>query len=321
MKRRDILVTAAASVAVPAWAQQTGFPNRLLRIICATVPGSGPDVATRRMATLLSDALKQPVIVDNKPGANGILAATELMKAPRDGYTLLIGGVGNALNDVIRPRAGPKIPDDLVPITDLTLSPLILLVNSNLPIRNAKEFIEYARSRPGALNYGSGGPGTLIQLTAERMKLALGFQMTEVPYKSLGADISDLLAGHVQVGFSVWSLIEGHVKSGKLRALAIANERRVAVPADLPTFAEAGLSDIAATGWNGMFAPAGTPPDVLRTLESAIIAAVKRPDYQDFFIKDGTEVGGKSSEQFAAFIKAEQTRYAQIIQRANIKLD
>lgn len=317
--QRRTLLAACGAAALPAWSQSQSFPAKPIRILCATVAGSGPDIATRRMAQILTETLKQPVIVENKPGANGIIAANELMKAPRDGYTLLNGNIGNALNDIVRPEQGPKIGQDLIPITDLTFAPLILLANASLPVRTASELLAYSKANPNTLNYGSGGPGTLVQLTAERLKLATGMQMKEVTYKSLGADIVDLIAGHVQVGFTVWSIIEGHVKSGKVRALAIAHNERMAVPADIPTFAEVGLTDITANGWNGMFAPAGTPADVITLLGRAIGAAVRRPDYREAFIKDGTEVGGKTPEQFAAFIRTEQERYREVIQKANIR--
>lgn len=319
--RREFLVGGAALAALPVLAQTGPYPNRPIRIIVATVPGSGPDIAVRRMATPLQERLKQTVIVENKAGGNGIIAAVELMKAPRDGYTLLNANIGNALNDLLRPGAGPKMFDDLVPITDLTLGPLMLLVNSSLPVTTAKEFLEYAKANPTKLNYGSGGPGSLIQLTGERLKLALGIDMKEVPYRSFGADIADLIAGHVQVGFSTWSLIEQHVKSGKMRALAIASARRAALTPDIPTFAEAGLTPITGTGWNGMFAPAGTPAEVVQTLGRAMSAVIATPEYRDFFTKDGGDVGGRTPEQFGAFIRAEQERYRQVIVRANIKVD
>jgi tripartite-type tricarboxylate transporter receptor subunit TctC len=211
--------------------------------------------------------------------------------------------------------------EDLIPVTDLTAGPLILLVNSSVPVRSAKEFIDYAKANPNALNYGSGGPGSLIQLTGERLKLATGIQMKEVPYKSFGADIVDLVAGHVQVGFTVWSSIEQHIKSGKVRALAIASDQRIPPAPDLPTFAEAGLTDITATGWNGIFASSGTPPEVVQFLGRSIAAAVQRQEYRDFFTRDGSQIGGKTPEQFAAFIRDEQARYRAVIQKAGIKLE
>jgi tripartite-type tricarboxylate transporter receptor subunit TctC len=319
LKRRELLLAGGAAAVLPAWAQ-SGYPNKPIRIIVATVPGSGPDIAVRKMAPTMSEILKQPVVVENKAGGNGIIAANEVMKAPHDGYTLLNANIGNALNDILRPQSGPKMHEDLLPITDLTAGALVLLVNSSLPVRTPQEFLAYAKANPNALNYGSGGPGSLIQLTGERLKIATGIQMKEVPYRSFGADIVDLVAGHVQVGFTPWSLIEAHIRSGKVRPIAIASEHRIPQAPELPTFAESGLTDIQATGWNGMFAPAGTPPEVIQILSKAIIASVQKPEYVTFFTKDGGDVGGKTPEQFAAFIKGEQDRYRQVVIKANIKV-
>jgi tripartite-type tricarboxylate transporter receptor subunit TctC len=320
LNRRELLLATGAAAVLPAWAQG-GYPNKPIRIIVATVPGSGPDIAVRKMAQPLSEMLKQPVIVENKAGGNGIIAANEVMKAPHDGYTLLNANIGNALNDILRPQSGPKMHEDLIPVTDLTAGALVLLVNTSLPVRNAQEFLAYAKANPSALNYGSGGPGSLIQLTGERLKIATGIQMKEVPYRSFGADIVDLVAGHVQVGFTPWSLIESQIKAGKVRPIAIASEHRIPQAPELPTFAEAGLTDIQATGWNGIFAPAGTPPEVIAVLAKAIIACVQQPEYVTFFTKDGGDVGGKTPEQFSAFIKGEQERYRQVVVKANIKVD
>ena len=320
-RRELLLLLGAAGPASLARAQTGPYPNRPIRIIVATIPGSGPDIAVRKMTPLLAETIRQPFVVDNKPGGNGIIATVELMKSPRDGYTLLNANIGNALNDILRPGSGPRMFEDLIPVTDLTAGALMLLVNSELPVRTAKELIDYAKAKPGALNYGSGGPGSLIQLTGERVKLAAGIDIREVPYRSFGADIVDLVAGHVQVGFTPWSLIEQHVRSGKVRALAIASERRSPVTPEIPTFSEAGIGAITATGWNGIFAPAGTPPEIVQMLSRAMAAAAQRPEYRDFFTKDGGEVGGKTPEQFAAFIRGEQERYRQVVTAANIKVE
>jgi tripartite-type tricarboxylate transporter receptor subunit TctC len=309
----------ACSLSPWSWAQST-YPVKPIRILVATVAGSGPDIAVRKMAPLLSELARQPVVVENRPGANGMIAVNEVLKAPRDGYTLLNANIGNALNDLLRPQTGGRMFEDLLPITDLTAGPLVLLVHRSVPVQTAAEFLAYAKSHPGQLNFGSGGPGSLIQLTGERLKWVNGLDIKEVPYKSFGADIVDLVAGHIQVGFSVWSLIEPHVRAGKIRALAIASHQRSIPAADIPTFAEAGLGDISATGWNGMFAPAGTPADILQWLGKSMQIAVQRPEFKDFFVKDGSEIGGKSLEQFGAFIRSEQDRYRQVIQRANIKV-
>jgi tripartite-type tricarboxylate transporter receptor subunit TctC len=320
IQRRELLAALGASAVLPAWSQ-AAYPNKPIRIVVATVAGSGPDIAVRRMATYLTEIVKQPVVVDNRPGGNGVIAAQEVLKAPKDGYTLLNTNIGSALNDILRPGTGPRLIDDLVPVTDVTYGALVMLVNSSLPIRNAREFLDYAKANPDKLNYGSGGPGSLIQLTGERLKIANGIEMKEVPYKSLGADIADLIAGHVQVGFTVWSVAEQHVKSGKVRAIAVASDKRMAIAPDLPTMAEAGLTPITATGWNGIFAAAGTPPEIIQAIARAMSAAVARPDFREFFLKDGSDIGGKTPEQFASFIRAEQDRYKQVIVKANIKVE
>jgi len=322
LTRRELLLLLGAAGAAPLARAQAGpYPSRPIRIIVATIPGSGPDIAVRKMTPLLAETIRQPFVVDNKPGGNGIIATVELMKSPHDGYTLLNANIGNALNDILRPGSGPRMFEDLLPVTDLTAGALMLLVNNELPVRTAKELVDYAKARPGVLNYGSGGPGSLIQLTGERVKLAAGIDICEVPYRSFGADIVDLVAGHVQVGFTPWSLIEQHVRSGKVRALAVASERRSPVTPDIPTFAEAGIGAITATGWNGIFAPAGTPAEIVQMLSRTMAAAVQRPEYRDFFTKDGGEVGGKTPDQFAAFIRGEQERYRQVVTAANIKVE
>ncbi|MDB6000633.1 MAG: carnitinyl-CoA dehydratase [Rhizobacter sp.] len=325
MNRRWLLRSAGAGLALgalPLARAQAPFPtSKPIRIVVATVPGSGPDVAVRQMANPLSEMLKQTVVVDNRPGANGILAANEVARAPRDGYTLLNANIGNVLNDLLRPQAGGRIGEDLLPLTDLTAGSLMLLVNPSVPARSVKELLELARANPKMLSYASGGPGCLIQLTGERVKLAANINMTEVPYKSFGADLTDLLAGHIQVGFSVWGIAGQYVRTGKLRALAVASHQRMPVASDIPTFTEEGLTGITATGWNGMFLPVGTPKDIVDKLSSAIIAAVSTPGFQQFFLKDGIEIGGKTPAQFAAFIQEEKTHYGQVIQAANIKVE
>ena len=173
LTRRELLLLLGAAGAVPLARAQTGpYPSRPIRIIVATIPGSGPDIAVRKMTPLLAETIRQPFVVDNKPGGNGIIATVELMKSPHDGYTLLNANIGNALNDILRPGSGPRMFEDLLPVTDLTAGALMLLVNNELPVRTAKELVDYAKARPGVLNYGSGGPGSLIQLTGERRSLA-----------------------------------------------------------------------------------------------------------------------------------------------------
>jgi len=319
LSRRSVMAGALSAAAWPL-ARAQAFPSRPIRIVLGTVPGSGPDVATRNLAAQLTDVLKQQVIVDNKPGANGMLAAQEVARAPRDGYTLFNANIGNMLNDLLRPDNTVRLGQELIPVSDLTAGSLILLVHPEVPARDLKELIELARSRPGALNYGSGGPGSMTQITGERIKLAGRFDMTEVPYKSIGADLVDLMGGQLQVGFSVWSVVGPHVKAGKVRAIAVAGARRLPGAPDMPTLSEAGLPGLLATGWNGIFAPAGTPDEVVHTLQRAIAAAIARPEFQQYVQRDGSESGGRTPEEFAAFLRNERSQYERVIREARVKL-
>jgi tripartite-type tricarboxylate transporter receptor subunit TctC len=325
LNRRNLLIATGASLAAPHWtsAQTSGvpFPTKPIRIIGTSVVGSPADNAVRRITETLSQVLKQPVILDPKPGANGVIAAREVMNAPRDGHTILNANTSYAVNDVLRPGMGPRLLDELLPVTDLSQGPLVLLVHPSVPVTTARELIEYGKAKPDALNYGSGGPGSFLQLTGERVKIATGLQMREVPYKSPGADIADLVPGHIQVGFTVWAAAEQFVTTGRLRALAVASDKRIKVAPELPTFAEAGLTSITATAWTGMFAPAGTPRETVLLLNRAFAYAVTRPDYVEFWTKDGSDVGGKTPEQFAQFIRAEQAVYRQVVAAAKIKVD
>lgn len=318
-RRRAALALLLPALAPAARAQ--AFPSRPIRIVSTAAPGTGPDIAARQMAPLLSEILRQPVVVENKPGANGIVAASEVLKAPRDGYTLLGANISNILHDLLKPDVNLRFGQTWLPVTDLTAGPLVLVVHPSVAARSVKELVELGRANPKLLNYGSGGPGSLIQLTGERLKQAARFEMTEVPYKSLGADIADLLGGQLQVGFTVWGVAGQHIRSGRLRALAVASSQRIPLAADVPTLAEAGVPGIVATGWNGIFAPAGTPDEVVRALSQAIGTAVSRPAYQEFFQRDGSEIGGKPVEQFRTFLNTERTAWGRIIQDANIRLD
>ena len=321
VNRRDWLLATSSTLACGAWAQSAAFPSKPIRVVTSSVPGGPADVALRRIAPTVSELLKYPVIVDNRPGANGVIAAQEVMRAPHDGHTLLNATVSLTVNDAVRPSEGARIFQNLLPLTDLSQGPLVLLVNPSVPARNGRELVAYGKASPNALSYGSGGPASFLQITGERLKIETGLVMNEVPYRSPGADIIDLIAGHIQVGFTVWGACEQHVKTGKLRALAVAAGKRIPIAPELPTFSEAGLGSIVATAWTGLFAPSGIPPDVMGLLNRTFADAARRPDYVAFYTRDGSEVGGKTSEQFAQFLRLEQQHFREVIAKANIKVE
>ena len=308
---------AAFCAAAPA----QNFPGKPIRIIAPVVAGSAPDLRVRMVAPRLTEALGQPIVVDNRPGANGAIGAREAAKAAPDGYTLFNANINNALNDLLSPDPSCRLNQELVAVTDLALSPLIMVVHPSVRANSLKEFIELARSKPKALTYASGGTGSVIQLLAERIKAAGDIDVVEIPYKSLGADLPNLLAGHVNAGFSVLSTLGPHIRSGRLRALAIAGPRRLSALSDVPTMAEAGLPDMEATVWNGIFAPAGTPRQVILLLQENLAHALNQPENREQIIASGGEVGGRSPEEFAAFVRAEIAKWGKVIKDAGIKLE
>jgi tripartite-type tricarboxylate transporter receptor subunit TctC len=311
------IALAAACGAAPA----QHFPAKPIRIISPVVAGSAPDLRVRSVAPGLAEALGQPIVVDNRPGANGAIGAREAAKAAADGYTLFNANINNALNDLLSPDPSCRLNQELVAVTDLALSPLIMVVHPSVPANSLKEFIELARSKPRGLTYASSGTGSVIQLLGERIKSSSGIDILEVPYKSLGADLPNLLAGHVDAGFSVLSTLGAHIRSGKLRALAVAGPRRLAALPDVPTMAEAGLPGMEATVWNGIFAPAGTPRPVVLLFQEHFARALNAPEIREQIAASGAELGGRPPDEFAAFVRAEILKWGKVIKEAGIRLE
>jgi tripartite-type tricarboxylate transporter receptor subunit TctC len=282
-------------------------------------PGSSPDIRARQIGAKLAEALGQPVIVDNRPGANGLIAAREAARAAPDGHTLFLALINNAIGDALKPDPCCRLNHELVPISRFTMTPLVMVVNPSVPARSAKEFVELAKAKPGSLTYASGGAGSISQLVGEWVKSEAGIKVLEVPYKAVNAEIPDLLAGTVMTAYVVPQVIVAHIKAGKLRALAVAGPSRLALLPGVPTTAEAGLPGIEAIVWNGIFAPAGTPQPVLRILHREIVKAYNAPDVKKQVLDTGSEVVADTPEEFAAFVRSEGTKWTKVIRNANIK--
>lgn len=282
-------------------------------------PGSSPDIRARQIGAKLAESLGQPVIVDNRPGANGLIAAREAARAAPDGHTLFLALINNAIGDALKPDPCCRLNHELVPISRFTMTPLVMVVNPSVPARSAKEFIELAKAKPGALTYASGGPGSISQLVGEWIKSEAGIKVLEVPYKAVNAEIPDLLAGTVMTAYVVPQVIVAHIKAGKLRALAVAGPSRLALLPGVPTTAEAGLPGIEAIVWNGIFAPAGTPQPVLQILHREIVKAYNAPDVKKQVLDTGSEVVADTPEEFAAFVRSEGAKWTKVIRDANIK--
>ena len=305
--------------AAPVHAQT--FPDKPIRLLVGVPAGAGPDVEARQFAAQLSAEFGQPVLIDNKPGFSQMLAIEALSKAPADGYTLALAQPSNmAANPRLYDRPLYNIDKDFAPISLLGEHPWVLYVNSNVPAKNLAEFIALAKSKPGKLTYASTGVGSLLQLGGEWFQKLTGTSLTHVPYGATGFQ-TDLLAGNVDAVFFPLITMVDHVKSGKLRALAISSNQRSALLPDVPTFAEEKYPEYAVRAWFGLMAPAGISAPVLKRLNEASVKAVQTQAFREFFAKNGASPVGSSPNEFGNYLKSEQTRWRTVITEANIKMD
>jgi tripartite-type tricarboxylate transporter receptor subunit TctC len=294
------------------------YPSKPVRWIVPTGPGSAVDVNARRVTGKLSEALGQPVIVENRPGANSMIGAREAARAAPDGYTLFQAVVNNAINDALAPDPCCVLTDKLVPVTRLYTTPLVMVVHPGVPAATLQEYVALAKAKPNSLTYAHGGTGAITQMVGELLKLTAGIQVREVPYKAIGAELPDLTGGHVSTAFLSPVVIRDMVRSGKLRALAIADRQRLGILSEVPTMAEAGYP-IEGLGWNGIFVPAGTPRPVIDRLQQEIARVLQLKEIQDDAAALGTRAGGEKPEEFAAFVRAEVQKWGKVVKDAAIK--
>jgi len=312
----------ALSVAlVPGLVQAQAFPSKPVRIIVPAVAGSAVDVQARRVAPMLSELLGQSVIIENRPGGNSAIGAREVARAAPDGYTLLHGNVNNSLNDLLSADKCCRLNDALIPVSKMFSTPLVMVVNPSVAAGNLKEYLSLAKAKPEFLTFASGGPGAITQLLGEKIKNDAGIKVREVPYKSIGAEMPDLLAGHVMTGYLAPVVVAQHIKSGKLRALGVAASTRVPAISDVPTLAEAGLPGVEAAGWNGLFAPAGTPDPVVRRLHQEVAKVLSSAAIKAEAVALGYGIASDGPEEFGAFVRSEITKWGRVIKESNIKME
>jgi tripartite-type tricarboxylate transporter receptor subunit TctC len=301
-----------------------GYPNRPLRFIVGFPPGGGNDVVARVVAPHLSEALGQQVIIENRPGATGTVAASMVAKSPPDGYTLLVGAVStNAIAGSLYPNLPYDPERDLSPVTLLASIPQLIAVHPALEVKTVRELIDFARANPGKLRFPSAGNGSTPHITGEIFKSVTGTDLQHVPYKGAGQALPDLLAGRVQVSFDTTGTIISYVTAGKLRALAIAAPKRFALIPDVPTAAEAGLHDFEISTWIGLFSAGGTPAAIVDLLHARIAAVLRKPEVRNLLVNNiGSDdsVTGSPAE-FAALLKRDIARYAKVIKAAGIRAD
>jgi len=294
------------------------YPSKPVRWIVPTGPGSAVDVNARRVTPKLAEALGQPVIVENRPGANSMIGAREAARAAPDGYTLFQAVVNNAINDALAPDPCCVLNDKLVPVTRLYTTPLVMVVHPGVQATTLQEYVALAKGKPNSLTYAHGGTGAITQMVGELLKLTAGIQVREVPYKAIGAELPDLTGGHVSTAFLSPVVIRDMVRAGKLRALAIADRQRLGILSEVPTMAEAGYP-IEGLGWNGIFVPAGTPRAVIERLQQEIARVLQLKDIQDDAAALGTRAGGEKPEEFAAFVRSEVQKWGKVVKDAAIK--
>jgi len=320
MGRCALVAVLAVLVACPALGQT--YPSKPIRLIVPFAAGGGNDNIARLVGKRLNESLGQPLVIDNRPGAGGVLGAELAAKSAPDGYTLFLGGVGS---HAVNPNLIEKLPydpiRDFAPVILLAKAPLILVVHPSVPARTLSEFVEYARKNPGKLNFASNGNGSSAQLAAVMFGSMARVDMVHVPYKGLAPALTDLLSGQVQLMFSSVVAILPHIKAGKLRALAVTGEKRMPSLPEVPTVAESGFPGFEASSWYGILAPAGTPREIVTRLNTEFTRALEQPEVRKTLLADGAEPVGGTPESFAAYIRSEKERMGKLIRDANIHLE
>lgn len=315
------LFIAAALLAAGAQAVETAYPNKPIHFVIPGAAGSAPDLRARALAPMLSQALGQPVVVDNRPGALGVIAAREVARAAPDGYTIIMNGSLLLMSDILKPDPSFAGMRAFAPVSFVSAGPVILAANASVPVHTLADLLALARATPGKLSYATAGPGSMQQLVAASVERAAGVTMLEVPYKSQSQEIPDLLSGQIATSYAYYPVLAPHLRSGKLRALAVASTQRLAALPEVPTFAEAGLPGIEGKGWMGVMVPLGTPEPVIRRLHQAFAAALKSPEIVEQWLASGAEPGGNTPEEFAAYINDEYQRWGKLVRERGIKID
>ena len=319
-----LFALCAALVALssgPAYAQ-AGYPNRPVTLVVPFPPGGGTDTGARIVAEQLGKRWGQTVVVDNKGGAAGQIGGELVAKAKPDGYTILMGNIGTqAINPSLYKKMSFDPATAYAPISLVAELPLAMMVNPEVPAKSPQEFVTLAKSKPGKLSYSSSGAGGAPHLAAEMFKLATNTYILHVPYRGGGPAISDLLAGHVQLSFMTVLEASGHIKAGKLRALAVTGSQRVPALPEVPTLAEAALPGFNSISWIGMLAPAGTPKEIVDKVSSDVREVLASDEVKLKLIELGAVPAGTTPAQFQALINSDRRRYEQVIKDKKITVD
>ena len=311
---------AAATLAVPAWGQQ--YPSKPLKMILPFPAGGPTDIVARAMGQGLTETLGYNVVIDNRPGGGGVIGSTLAAKAPADGYTMLLGGITIfGVAPSLRKDLQFDPVKDFQPVTLATRQPILLMTHPSLPAKSVKEFIALAKARPGEINYASSGPGGSGHMAGELFKLVTGTSLVHIPYKGAPPALNELIAGQVQVMFGTILASAPHIRSGRVRGLAITGAQRSNALPDVLTFAQAGLPTYDASSWNGILVPTGTPRAIVDRLNTEIVRILKSPAVLERLAQDGADPAPTTPEEFAAFMRTEIAKWAKVVQAAHIRID
>ncbi len=309
-----------ALAAQPSAQAQSSYPTKPIRLIVSSGAGGGLDFVARTVATPLSEALGQTVVVDNRAGASGSIAAELSAAAAPDGYTLMFLSASLVVYGIAN-KTRYDLQRDFAPVSQVAAAPYILTVHPSLPVTTVKELVAYAKTNPAKLNYASTGQASLAHLATELFAISTGTQLVHVPYKGVGASLTDLLSGQVQMCLLSMGSVYSQVRAKKLKALAIASPARAKMAPEIPTMIEAGVPGYVVTQWHGMMAPRGTPASIVERLHAEIVKAVRLPEVAQRLALDGTEAIASTPQEFAAHIASERAQWGKVAQRANIRTD
>jgi tripartite-type tricarboxylate transporter receptor subunit TctC len=328
MKRRHLLSTLAVSAlaaAMPGASQAQdakSYPSKPIRIVVPFAPGGSSDVLARAIGQKLTVAWGQPVVIENKPGAGGNIGAENVARSAPDGYSLLMIDVGTiTISPALFPKLGYDPVKDFAPITTVAFSPHALVVNPSVPANTAAELVAFAKTKPDGLDFANPGIGTLIQLAAEQFKTDTGIKLTQVPYKGGAQAVLGVMSGEVSMTLNGLLATLPHIKSGKLRVLAVTGLKRAEALPDVPTLNETILPGFLSGSWQGLLAPAGTPKEVVTKLNAAVVEMLQMPDMKQQLSNQGAEVVADTPEQFAAFIRNDVEKWGKVVRDSGIKAE
>lgn len=314
------VITALLAATLPATLHAQGYPAKPIRAIVGFTPGAGVDIAVRLIAPRMSEALGQSLIVDNRAGAGGNIAAELVARAPADGYTLYAGGAPAAISQSLYAKLGYDLLKDFEPVALIGTVSTLLVVHPSLPAKNIKDFVAIAKSRRGELTYATTGAGSTPHLTAEMLRLQTGIQILHVPYKGTPLALNDLIAGNVSFMFANILSVLPHVNSGRLRALAITSTKRSASTPNLPTVAES-YPGFESGSWYALFAPTGTPKDAVARVNDAVNRAMQTPDVREKFIAQGAEPLTGTPQDALAYTRAEVAKWAKVVKASGARVE